>query len=762
MAEHFGDVFKEYLQLRSETPAPLAQRTGLAKETLINWRKGRVRQPQRWQDIALVASALELNVDAVTRLLVAAGYPSIMDLTEVVEGSSDVLFLQPWIAELKERDRFLLMLPPRPVNFTNRTSEMTDLVAHLYPGQVIALCGPGGMGKTTLAVELLYRMVSDGRLYVRFPDGVIFYTFYGRPDSTSAFEHIIKSYEPQARHFSAQAVTRLLSRKKVLLLLDGTEEAEDLPSVLAAIGSSAVLLTSRRRQDAPERFRELSPFTPEDALRLLYAWSLQQIDDNMAAKRICELVGYLPLAVRLVGRYLYVTGETATGYLSWLMETPLHALNPDGVQRREASIPRLLDRSLTQVGPLSKRVMGVVGLLALSPFSREAVAAALPDVNVVPLLNQLVAYGLLQRVGSQYEVTHALVHTYGRYQLSTDDSAPARLAAFYETLAVEQTKLGQEGYARLDLVRTHFVPVLTHCLARQQWTAVPKLVIAASQYLGDQGHLLEEIKILDLGLTAAHAIPDKHYEVRFMARKGLVLIHLGHIEQAIELSQQSLTLAKKVKDRDGEGISLNYLGMAYNTIGRTEQAIAYYQQALSIKREIGDKKKEAGALGNLGTAYYAAGQIEQSVVCHQQALAIAKQLDDSRYMVASWLNNLGNLHREQGQVDEARNLLQQALIVAHETGYLSAAADALTNLGVMEMEAGQLESAQGFYERALSLNRQIGHKLNMGICLHNLGELHKMLGDHQLARQYLLQSTAVFNEIQSPFAQESQNLLSDI
>ena len=66
MAEHFGDLFKEYLQRQGVTPAPLAQRTGLPKETIINWRKGRVRQPQRWQDIALAASALEYSRRRIT------------------------------------------------------------------------------------------------------------------------------------------------------------------------------------------------------------------------------------------------------------------------------------------------------------------------------------------------------------------------------------------------------------------------------------------------------------------------------------------------------------------------------------------------------------------------------------------------------------------------------------------------------------------------------------------------------------------------
>ncbi len=759
MAEHFGDVFKEYLQMAGETPAPLARRTGLPKETLINWRKGRVKQPKRWQDIALVASVLGLKVDAATRLLQSAGYPAVVELIEDFQSKEDTLLLQSWIEELGARDRFLAMLPQRPINFTNRVVELADLVERLHPGNVITLCGPGGIGKTALASELLYRLVDDGRLYVRFPDGVIFYSFYGRSDSAGAFEHIIKSYEPQARDFSAKAVTRLLNRKKALLVLDGTEEATDLPDVLAVVGPCAVIITSRRRQDAPGRFQDLAPLTEQDALRLLRSWGPQQIDSQAAAERICELIGYLPLAVRLVGRYLSVTGEAATDYLSWLTETPLQALDPDGVQRREGSVPWLLERSLAQVGDLAKQVLGVIGLLALAPFSREEISAALPGISVAPLLNQFVAYGLLLRVGTRYEVSHALVHTYGRYRLPANDETVIRLAEYYCLLAAEQTKLGQKGYTQLDGVRAHFIPVLSHCLAREQWETVQKLTKAVDKYLGDQGHWVELVKIVDMALTAARASKNLHNEVGLLARKGLTLNLLGQVKQAILVNEESLSLAQKIGDRQGEARNLSHLGIAYNNLGQMERAIEFHQRALLIRKEIDDKMGETQDLGNLGTAYFHMGQIELSIDYHQQALALAKELEGAKYMVASWLNNLGNLYQTQGDVEKGKTYLHQSIVVAQEVGRLDCLGDALINLGVIALNARRMEEAEEFYEKALDIKRQMGHKLSIGICLHNLGELYEAWEKYTLARRYLRQSLAVFDEVQSSFALESRKLL---
>src|SRR6185503_3923931 len=106
-------------------------------------------------------------------------------------------------------------------------------------------------------------------------------------------------------------------------------------------------------------------------------------------------VGRLPLAVRLVGKYLDATSEPVTEYLAWLQETPLTAL--DQGQQRVDSVSVLLQESLAQVSETARQVLGVVGLLALAPFGREPVAASLGLIEgqVRQPLGELVNYGLL-------------------------------------------------------------------------------------------------------------------------------------------------------------------------------------------------------------------------------------------------------------------------------------------------------------------------------------------------------------------------------
>jgi hypothetical protein len=207
-------------------------------------------------------------------------------------------------------------------------------------------------------------------LLARFPDGVIRYTFYGHPSMALVFQHIVRSYDEDARDISADAAHRLLGRKQVLILLDGAEEANNLEAVLNVAANCGLLITSRRRQDAPQpkARQDVRPLAAGDAVQLLAEWCLDQIDDASAAQRICELVGYLPLALQLVGSYLAATNERASAYLVWLEKTPLQALDPDGEQRRKRSVPYLLQRSVDQVGGATEVVLAVIGLLELAPW----------------------------------------------------------------------------------------------------------------------------------------------------------------------------------------------------------------------------------------------------------------------------------------------------------------------------------------------------------------------------------------------------------
>ena len=157
-----------------------------------------------------------------------------------------------------------------------------------------------------------------------------------------------------------------------MLLLDGTEDADNLPAVLDVAGGCGVLVTSRKRQDAKAQRQDIEPLETDEAVALLQAWGKSQADDKTTVGQICELVGRLPLAVRLVGRYLDEAGETAGEYLAWLETTPIRALAQG--EHKEDSVAVLLERSLEQVSDEAAEALGIVGRLAWAGFGVEPIA----------------------------------------------------------------------------------------------------------------------------------------------------------------------------------------------------------------------------------------------------------------------------------------------------------------------------------------------------------------------------------------------------
>lgn len=680
-----------------------------------------------------------------------------------------------------------LQRPPRPEFFTGRNQELAQLLQDLQPGRVVTLCGPGGIGKTALAAEAIWRLAENEELLQRFPDGIIFHSFYGRPDVNLALEHIATSFGAEPKPTPESAALRVLAGKRALLFLDGTEEASDLRTVLNVRGECGVIVTSRRRKDAVAERQDIQSLQTDEAVTLLQAWGGDQAADETTATRICELVGDLPLAVRIVGRFLNETGETAAEYLNWLQDQPLEALHQG--EHREESVNVLLKRSLEQVSEVARQVLAVSGVLAFAPFSREVVAAAFKSAleggqggvhshltrksplegpalststsigidstkegqgGVHPIrkpLNELVSYGLLLRSGDRYEVSHALIHTYARRRMTVEPEVIKRLTVYYSAFTRKQQEQGVEGYTRLDTERAHLMRVMESCQGQGDWKAVTDLVKAADNYLDIRGYWTERQIALKMGVIATQHLRDRWEEEMFWGKLGITYRMQGNLVQAVSALQQALTIARKIGDRHGEGSHLGNLGLAYIALGQMKQAIDYNQQALIIAREIDDRHGEGTCLGYLGLAYRDLGQAEQAIDWHRQALVISREIGDRR-AEGVHLGNLGLAYRDLRQIERAIDCYQQALSIANEIGDRRSEGIVMGKLGTAYRDdLGQVAQAIEYHTQALIISREIGDRRHEGIWLGNLGFDYRALGQQEQAIDCSQQALAIFRQI---------------
>ena len=508
-----------------------------------------------------------------------------------------------------------LQLPEPVDHFTGREDELPKIMDELRPGKVVTLCGPGGIGKTALAAEAVWRLAESNTLSVRFPDGIIFYSFYGQSDIAITFDHIVRSYNEGAADTSDTAAFRVLSQKKALLMLDGAEEADNLRSVLKIRGTCGVIVTSRNKGDALTDWHDIIPLESGKAIELLHALAGDFAGDETVTRQICKLVGRLPLAVRLIGRYLARRKQMAGKYLAWLQDSPLKALNQG--KRQEQSVPLLLERSLKQVSLEARQVLSVAGLLSLNHFHEEVIAKAL-DISSFEAgncLGELVNYGLLIQPGEyedRYEISHTLIYTYVRKNLAPNDKILTRVAEYYVTLTQEK------DYARLSLARPHIMKVMEACKNRNNRETLINMVMSAVDYLDNRGYLTELLSALEMGLKAARKSEDIHSESSFLVTIGNCHFTVGRLNKAVQDYGKAIELMEGLRSsletrgewppqmtNDLAGAYMNR-GVALDKKNLFQDAINDYERAIGLMDKLVFRDNFSPAIPNLQQVFYMA------------------------------------------------------------------------------------------------------------------------------------------------------------
>jgi tetratricopeptide (TPR) repeat protein len=635
-----------------------------------------------------------------------------------------------------------LMPPARPPRFHGREAELAEVLAGLEPGRVFSICGPGGMGKTALAAEALHAL-TDGRTPpADFPDGVFFHSFYNQPDIDFALQELASFFGEEPRPSPAAAARRALAGRCALLVLDGAEATGDLSLILDLRGCCGALITSRDRAQIYDRYLDLDPLPLESALKVLGDWAGAQAADEQAARRVCELLGRLPLALRLAGSYMASRRQAVSAYAAWLEP----ALQQG--EHRQQSVLALFRRSLECLDPDMREVLGVASLLAFAPFDRALLAAALgyDDPRLLVALGELVRFSFLQPSDGAYQLVHVLLHSYASREVEPPPAALGNLAADFTRLAEEQSGLGPAGHAALDAVLAHMLAVLNALQTAAAWRPLIDLASSVEDYLDLHGRSSERLQVCRLALQASTAAGERWQEGAWLNRLGLTNGSLGRVTEAIDFYQQALAAFKAMDDPRNTGAVLGNLGNAYAALGEPRRAIDYHQLALEIDRQTGDRRGEGADLGNLGNAYAYLGEPRTAIDYYQQALEIQKAIGDRR-SEGKQLGNLGNAYADLGEPRTAIDFYQQALEIARQTGDRRGEGADLGNLGSAYYSLGEPRQAIEYFQQALEIARQIGDRRGEGVDLGSLGIAHRQLGEPRTAIEYYQQALEIARQI---------------
>ena len=600
------------------------------------------------------------------------------------------------IAGLEEAvANFVHNLPPLPKlnNLPRRNSDMTGRVADaakletaLLAGGTASICalgGMGGVGKTTLAVEVAHRMGAAA-----FPDGIWMLDMRGLDDppreATDAMSELLLAFESGRKlpEDPSGLYRAELSGRKMLLILDNARDADQVTPLLPP-DPVAVMVTSRRHVDLGGELVDLDVLPRDEAIELLKKELRGQKVGGRAVSdaelgELAALCGDLPLAISVVAAAL--RGRKLATAEKFIKE--LGKSRSEGLARALEVLGRSLELLAAEDAALHARFLALSIMKA--SFTTDAAAAlwACEAGEAEAALEGLCERSLLQLASGAAEgdgpprlVMHDLLREAAEKRLGEEAGSEARLRHarfFYDLLArcqdlyLEGGEKVLEGLALFDRERAHIEAGQAHVAGLAKAGDKGEAARLAFGYpnagayvLGIRLHGRERITWLDVAVTAARAVGDKQAEGNALGNLGLAWADLGEPRKAIDYFEQHLTLAREIKDRRGEGNALGNLGIAWKNLGEPRKAIDYHEQALVVSREIKDRRAEGSILGNLGNAWAGLGEPRKAIDYYEQQLTLTREIGD-RVGEANALGNLSNAYDGLGEADRAKELHIQA------------------------------------------------------------------------------------------------------
>jgi tetratricopeptide (TPR) repeat protein len=612
-----------------------------------------------------------------------------------------------------------LWLPPVPEGFVGRNDEINGLLSRLAPASIITLVAPPGFGKSALAYKLIHLAAKDEHLMTNlFPDGILWHNFYRDSSANNAILGFVRAYGEDLRDYPHVAAKSVLSKRCALILLDGTEDADDLPYLLEVCSTCGIIVTTTNQAQSGLQLYKVNHLSKKDSEEVLRNWAGNCRIDNDAMKTILTAIGGVALFLKIAGSFLSRNPEGLSEYICFLKSEPLKALHcPSGkhTPRKHQSVVTLFSHSVARLSSKAKRVLSIIGCLAHAPLESCALAIALncEDYEVGICLDELVAYNLLEKRSSQYEFTHRLVHCYAHAHLSkfVKKQCIRRLVKYYIKLLgaeMEQAKRNSD-FNLLDASRNHIDMLIMQCKAGQYCSEGIQLIKAAIGYLEFRGHSSSTLNALAVGIKFARSLHDKSSQFQFLLTAGVTHRFIGNLNEANFYHQAALKIARQSKDEHSKASAFNNLGNSAFVQGDFTKAINFYEQALAIWSILGDTRLEARVLGNLGNVYRNMKETEKSIIYSRRAIKMCSVVKD-RGGVGIFMGNLGDAYRDLNNYKRASKYYQRALLISVQMGERRIEALCLVNLGDVLGKIGKRDVGIKVVERGIQLALDTGFR----------------------------------------------------
>lgn len=677
--------------------------------------------------------------------------------------------------------RKLIELPTPRTSLIGREAEVADAVARLIRPDVrlLSLTGPGGAGKTRLAIAVAAASAP------RFTGGVQFVGLASitHPDLVAtALAKPLRVQQVANRRLPQLISDCLQDLGPFLFVLDNFEQvlpaATVVAEILAACPTLKVLVTSREclRIYGEQEF-PVAPLKQDSAVQLYVQRATavrpnfaMTAEDSAAVGEICSRLDGLPLAIELAAARTKVLSPSA---ILDRLQSRLQLLKGGALDlpERQQTLRNTLDWSHGLLNDaeqkLFRRFAVFTGGCTLE--AAEAICNTARDlgIDLFDGLSSLVDKNLIQRMdlpGSETRFT--MLETIREYALERlvsggEEAATRRAHAAYCLVLAEEgnPELSPAEralwLARCDLEIDNFRAALDWLFLNQDdldWGL--RLCMALFRFWDMREHLTEGRARLQTVLRLAGSDYSKE-RAKLCIFLGALSTAQGDYQAAEQLLKQSLSLYEQLDDPFGIAASLNALGVSARDRGDYAAAQSNFDRSLACWRTLPDRLATARCLHNLANVAKARGDYSRARTALREATDIFQKVGDPSG--AAWsINQQGDIAREQGDLEIARDFYERALKAFRTAGDRWGSARSLADLGYVYCEQKNYEKAHAVHREALELFSELGHKRGMARALEGFACLAAARGDPTRALKLAAAASHLRQLISAPLPQAEQ------
>ncbi len=654
---------------------------------------------------------------------------------------------------LRTLDAFPNNLPRQLTSFVGREREMEEVAALVPATQLVTLTGPGGSGKTRLALQVAADLVEA------FADGVWLVGLEALTDPALVEPAIasVLGVRDQIHRPLLDTLTDFLRPRSLLLLLDNCEHlltpsARVAESLLRACPHLRLLATSQERLGVPGEvvYPVLSlsvpdprhPAIPEQlthfaAVRLFVEraalsqprFALTRENAPAVAQVVHRLDG-IPLAIELAAARVKVL---AAEQIAARLDDRFRLLTAGSRTEmpRHQTLRAVLDWSYELLSDEERAILRHLAVFA-GGFTLEAAEAICGEraaqIDVLDLLGRLVekSWVVFEEEAPRYRLLET-VRLYGQELLRAageEAAAHRRHRDWYLQLAeqAEPALAGpQQGVwlDRLEVDHDNFRAALAWSKSEADGReAGLRLAGALERFWDIRGYWREGREWLEamLAKTAELATPAR---VKVLNAAANLAFFQGDYRQARTLGEESLALSRKLGDRQGTATCLTILGFEACRIENWSRAREFGGESLKLSQELGDSVGTAGALAVLGLVARGEGDTDRATELLTESLRQVRALGD-QVRTSLVLLNLGLVLRDRGDYERARALFEESLAMFQTLGDRWGIAFSQSNLGIAAWNQNDYPRAAELFRQSLILRKDLGDKRGIGTSLVGL------------------------------------------